>query len=344
MIHIGIIGCGKIAQTRHIPEYKENKNACITGVYDLNQDRANKITDDLGCKSYCSYEELLKDESIDGVSVCTANYAHAEIVVEALKAGKHVLCEKPMATNLEDCRKMINAAKDTGRILMIGQNQRLTAVHKKAKEFLEEERIGKVLTFRSTFGHSGPENWSIDQGKGSWFFDKKLAFMGAMADLGIHKTDLIQFLLDSKISAVSAYMGTLDKTDTEGNPIQLDDNAICIYELENGCVGTVTASWTYYGEEDNSTILYGTNGIMRIYNDPTYPLIVELRTGEKVYYQMPAMQTNENQTKSEVIDIFINGILENDGTILSGESVFHAMEAVFAAQESAKQGKRISLL
>lgn len=344
MIHIGIMGCGKIAQTRHIPEYKENPNVCIMGVYDINQDRAKNIAKDLDCREFETYEALLKDQMIDAVSICTANYSHAEITIKALSAGKHVLCEKPMATSLEDCKKMIKVASDAGRILMIGQNQRLTAAHKKAKELLKEGKIGRVLSFRSTFGHSGPENWSIDRGKKSWFFDKNQAFMGAMADLGIHKTDLIQFLLNTRISAVSAYMGTLDKTDANGKKIQLDDNAICIYELENGSVGTVTVSWTYYGEEDNSTILYGTNGIMRLYDNPVYPLTVELKNGEKIFYQMEAMQTNDNQTKSGVIDTFIDGILQKDTTALSGESVFHAMKAVFAALDSAKQGKRIEIL
>ena len=78
--------------------------------------------------------------------------------------------------------------------------------------------------------------------------------MVAMADLGVHKTDLLIFLLETKVKKVTAVLKTLDKKDAEGNLINVDDNAICIYEMENGAVGTMTASWTYYGEEDNSTI------------------------------------------------------------------------------------------
>ena len=78
---------------------------------------------------------------------------------------------------------------------MIDQNQRLAKAHIEAKKMIEEGVIGDVLTFRTTFGHGGPETWSVDPGKNTWFFDSKKAVMGAMADLGIHKTDLIQYLL-----------------------------------------------------------------------------------------------------------------------------------------------------
>lgn len=96
--------------------------------------------------------------------------------------------------------------------------------------------------------------------------------MGAMADLGIHKTDLIQYLLDTTVAETRAFVGTLDKKDAVGNFIGVDDNAICIYTMNNGIVGTMTASWSYYGEEDNSTVLYGTEGIMKIYSNPQFAI------------------------------------------------------------------------
>ena len=96
MVRVGIIGCGKIAQVRHIPEYLDNPNAKLTGLYDLNLQRAKNLAEKYGCKSYESIEEMLADPEIDAVSVCVANHVHAEITIAALKAGKHVLCEKPM--------------------------------------------------------------------------------------------------------------------------------------------------------------------------------------------------------------------------------------------------------
>ena len=139
---------------------------------------------------------------------------------------------------------------------MIDQNQRLAKAHIEAKKMIEEGVIGDVLTFRTTFGHGGPETWSVDPGKNTWFFDSKKAVMGAMADLGIHKTDLIQYLTSQTVTETTAHLMTLDKRDANNNFIGVDDNAICIYKMSGGIVGTMTASWTYYGAEDNSCLLY----------------------------------------------------------------------------------------
>ena len=96
-----------------------------------------------------------------------------------------------MATTLEDCERMVAAARKSGKYLMIDQNQRLAGAHRKARELIRAGAIGKPLTFRTAFRHGGPETWSVDPGKSTWFFDKKRAAMGAMADLGVHKADLI---------------------------------------------------------------------------------------------------------------------------------------------------------
>ena len=129
MINVGIIGCGKIAQIRHIPEYAANPHAEVCGFYDINQARAEELASKFGGRAYASYQELLADERIDAVSVCAANHVHAEISIAALKAGKHVLCEKPMAVTLEECKAMVAAAEESGKYLMIGQNQRLAKAH-----------------------------------------------------------------------------------------------------------------------------------------------------------------------------------------------------------------------
>lgn len=341
MLNIGIIGCGKIAQVRHIPEYAENKNCKLAGYYDLNTGRAEEVAKVYGGRVYSSYQELIEDNEIDAVSVCTANHYHAEITIAALNAGKHVLCEKPMATSLKECEDMVNAADKAGKILMIGHNQRLAPAHRRARKLVEEGIIGDIITFKTTFGHSGPETWSITPGPNTWFFDKNIAVMGAMADLGIHKTDLIQYLTGQKIVETTAVMATLNKRNALGELIGVDDNSICIYKMENGIIGTMTASWTYYGPEDNSTILYGTKGIMRIYDDPVYSIKVILHTGEKINYELEGIQTNENQTKSGVIDLFIESILENRETELSGKTALTAMRAVFGSIESSQTGKTV---
>lgn len=343
MVGIGIIGCGKITQVRHVPEYQENPDAKIIGITDTNKERAVELAKRIGCRSYDSADELLSDRSIDAVSVCTANFTHAELTIKALRSGKHVLCEKPMATTLEECELMVKEADKADKFLMIGQNQRLAKAHIRAKELLGQGAIGKVITFRTTFGHGGPETWSIDPGKNVWFFDKQKSVMGAMADLGIHKTDLIQYLLATHVVKTQAVLATLDKKDAQGNPIGVDDNAICIYTMQNGIIGTMTASWTFYGKEDNSTILYGTEGIMRIYDDPTYSIVIIRKNGEKTLYNIDAIQTNDHQTKSGIIDAFVEHVQQGTQPEISGKSVLSAMRAVFASIQSSQTGKAITI-
>lgn len=343
MFNIGIIGCGKIAQVRHIPEYADHPQARLAGFYDLNQERARELAEKWGGKAYSSWEEMLADPGIDAVSICVANNAHAQLSIAALQAGKHVLCEKPMATTLADCEAMVAAARESGKFLMIGQNQRLTKAHQKARELVESGTLGKILTFRTTFGHGGPETWSVDPGKNTWFFDKSKAAMGAMADLGIHKTDLIQYLLGQTVVETTAKVTTLDKRGADGQLIGVDDNAICIYRMSGGAMGTMTASWTFYGAEDNSTVLYGTKGILRIYDDPAYSLKLITAGGEKVLYELEAIQTNDNQTKSGVIDCFMDCLVNNTPPAISGQSVLTAMRAVFASLESSETGKSVTV-
>ena len=343
MINIGILGCGKIAQVRHIPEYAENPDAKLAAFFSPNRARAQEQADKYGGKVYDTAEALLADPDIDAVSICAANYAHAELSIQALNAGKHVLCEKPMATTLADCEAMVECAKKNGKFLMIGHNQRLAKAHMEAKRLIDEGLIGDIITFRTSFGHGGPETWSISPGKNVWFFDKKKAAMGVMADLGVHKTDLIQYLTGQRVVRTTARLVTLDKRGEDGELIGVDDNAVCIYEMSGGAFGTMTASWTYYGAEDNSTVLYGTKGIMRIYDDPAHSIVVKLADGTMQTYDVEQIQTNDNQTKSGVIDLWVDCLKNNRAPEISGESALYAMRAVFASIESSQTGKTVEI-
>ncbi len=266
MLRVGIIGCGKIAQVRHIPEYQANPDAEVVALFDVNTERARGLAEELGCRAYDTMEALLADADVDAVSVCTSNATHAQSEISALEAGT-----------------------------------------------------------------------------GSWFFDPKRAAMGAMADLGVHKTDLIQWLIGQTVVAATAKIATLDKRDPEGNLVGVDDNALCIYQMSGGAMGTMTASWTYYGPEDNSTVIYGTEGVMRIYDDPAHSIELDLRSGETEYYDVEAIQTNDNQTASGVIDAFVESVTTGGGVPVSGESVLPAMRAVFACIESSKTGATVQI-
>lgn len=343
MIKIGILGCGKIAQVRHIPEYAANPDCELAAFYNPTRKRAEDMAAKYGGKVYDTPEELLADPEIDAVSVCAANYAHAELAIKAMRAGKDVLCEKPMAVTPEDCEAMVRVAKETGRTLMIAHNQRFAKAHVKAKALIDAGTIGRIVTFRTTFGHGGPETWSINPGKNTWFFDKSKAAMGAMADLGVHKTDLIHYLTGERVIRTTAKVATLDKRGENGELIGVDDNAMCIYEMTGGIVGTMTASWTFYGAEDNSTVLYGTKGIMKIYDDPAHSIVVTLADGTREMYDVEQIQTNDNQTKSGVIDAWIDCLKNHTAPAVTGEDALSAMRAVFASLRSSELGAAVEI-
>ncbi|MDP4552385.1 Gfo/Idh/MocA family oxidoreductase [Alkalihalobacillus macyae] len=338
-LQVGVIGCGSIAQHRHLPEYAANKQIEIAAVCDIVKTRADEIAALYGAVSYESVEELLQNKEIDAVSVCTPNYLHAPISIAALKAGKHVLCEKPMATSREDAEQMIEAARESGKKLMIAHNQRFVPSHAKAREILASGEVGKVYSFRTAFGHPGPEAWSVD-GKDSWFFEKEKAFIGAMGDLGVHKTDLIRYVLGEEIVEVGSFVETSAKEFAT-----VDDNAVCILKSESGIIGTLAASWAYTAKEDNSTIIYAEKAILRLEDDPVNSLVVQYQTGEIVKYELGGIQSNDEggQSNSQVIDRFVDSIESDKESPVSGLEGMNSLQVVLAALESNETKKLISL-
>jgi predicted dehydrogenase len=141
----------------------------------------------------------------------------------------------------------------------------------------------------------------------------------------------------------TARLVTLDKHDASGNLISVDDNAFCIYRLSGGAMGTMTASWTHYGAEDNSTVFYGTKGIMRIYDDPEFSIKVTTREGDKILYQTDRIQTNDNQTKSGIIDAFVQSLVEDREPEISGAEVLKTMRVIFASIESSNKGCTVAI-
>lgn len=338
-LKIAVIGCGSIAKHRHLLEYDINERVEITAVCDVVQERAEEAAAKYQAKAYTDYKELLKKEDIDAVSVCLPNYLHASVSIDALDAGAHVLCEKPMATSTEEADQMIEAAKRNGKKLMIGHNQRFVTSHQKARELIASGAIGKVYSFRTAFGHGGPEAWSAD-GKDSWFFKKDEAFIGAMGDLGVHKADLIRYLLQDEFVEVGAFVETSAKENTD-----IDDNATLILKSEKGIIGTLVASWAYTAKEDNSTIIYGEKATLRLEDDPTYSLVTQYANGEIVKYELGAIQSNDEggQTTTHVIDHFIDSIQNDAAPLIDGVEGKKSLAIILGALESVKTKRIYSL-
>jgi predicted dehydrogenase len=327
-LRIGVIGCGSIAQHRHLLEYAANKDVELVAVCDIVEDRVKEIASKYQAKAYTDYKELIQSGEVDAVSVCTPNYLHAPISIEALNNGLHVLCEKPMATSREEAEAMIQAAEKSGKKLMIAHNQRFVRSHQLARQLIESGSIGKIYSFRTAFGHPGPEGWSVD-GKDSWFFQKEKAYIGAMGDLGVHKTDLLRYLLGEEIVEVGAFIETTAKDFAD-----VDDTAVCALKTERGIIGTLAASWSY--TEDNSTIIYGEKAIIRLEDHPTYSLIVQYSNGEVVNYELGKIQSNDEggQKTTHVIDHFVDSVTQNTEPLISGEEGMRSLAVILAAIKS----------
>ena len=324
MIRVGIIGCGKIAQVRHLPEYAANPHAEVVAYYDKNRARAEEMAAKYGGDVCDSYFDLLNRNDIDAVSICVENRSHAEISTAALYAGKHVLCEKPMAVTLAECESMVAAAERNGKHLMIGHNM------------LDRGVIGDVITFRAVLGNAGPEGWSVDEG--TWFFDKNKAALGALSDMGIHKVDLIQYLLGQKVIETTAKVVTLNKRDNEGQLIGVDDNALCILRMSGGALGTMAASWTIYGHECQSTCLYGTKGIMLIYSEPSSPIIVSDMEGNRTSYNLDVPHNGTG-----VIDEFVDALVHDREPEVSGREALTVMRTIFASINSSNISRTVAV-
>lgn len=344
---MGIIGCGAISVRRHLPEYAARDDVEITAVYNRTRSKAEEVQRQYG-GVICESVEELTDMDLDAVSVCTANSEHAHDSILALHAGKHVLCEKPMDIIPDNCVEMVAEADRAGRLLMIAHNQRFSAAHVKARELIIAGEIGDVLFFDTKFGHPGPEFWTGTDD--TWFFRKSAAGMGVMADLGIHKIDLIHYLTGQPITQIYAHADTMNKRYPDGSMIEVEDNAWCICRLRNGTTGTMHVSWTDYGKGYNSIVINGTEGSIHCYDDREYSLILEKKGEKDRFLSTDEMLTNADNTvgtgktgNSGVIDEFVECIRNGTPCRCTGRESLKAMRAVFAAFRSSQTGRMVEI-
>lgn len=338
IVNIGIVGCGAIGQRRHIPEVAQDPRAKLVALCDVVESRAKEQAGRYGGEAYSSFEKFLQHQPMDAVIIGTPNYLHAPMTLAAFAAGKHVLVEKPMAVSRPEAQAMLAAAQKAGRFLMVGQNQRLMRPHQKAREILAAGRLGRVLTFRTAFKHWGPEYWSVDNHPGTWFFQKKQAVLGVTGDLGIHKVDLMRYLLGEEIVSVASQVGTLIKRYADGRLIDVDDNAMLLVKTQSGVMGSIILSWTNYGEpEANYTLLYCEGGVMMLATDPEYGLIVRHANGEEERYRLGAIATNVKQVNSGVAAMFIDSILSGTEPPINGVEGYRGLNVILTAMEADAQ-------
>ena len=245
-----------------------------------------------------------------------------------------------MATTLADCERMVEAAERSGKALMIGQNQRLAAAHSKAQELIQEGAIGRLLTFHTAFSATAaPKRGRSIPARTTGSSTRPGRSWAPWRIWGIHKTDLIKYLTDRPDHHGEAKLwARWIKSYPDGSPIQVDDNAIFLLRTQGGALGIAHASWTFYGQEDNSTVLYGTKGILKLYADPDYSVILEHADGQVEKFAVGKITTNEEQqagirSSTGVIDEFVAAVTENRPSCLDVDQVIHAMRVVLKAAQ-----------
>jgi UDP-N-acetylglucosamine 3-dehydrogenase len=336
---VGVIGCGAIADRLHVPDYATCEHAEVVALCDADVKRARAVADHWAPNAavHSDHNAMLRDENLDAVSVCLPNFLHASVTIDALKAGCHVLVEKPMAASLDEAKAMVAAAKKAKKLLMVNQSQRLLPAHIKAKEVLASGLLGKILQVNGMFGHRGPEHWSPT---GKWFFNKKHARFGAMADLGVHKADIIRFMSGREVSEVSAFVGNLEKKNSS-----VDDNFCACFQFEGGGMGTFGASWTIKGMDCNYTMFHCENGSLRVYQLPDKPLVAHLLTPEcTIEFPLPKpVFKYEGSWGVDAGGSFVRACLGLEAPFCKGEDGLKSLELILAAEKAALSGRVVKL-
>lgn len=271
---IGIIGCGGIAFGKHLPAIQQVNRGDVTALCDLDLEKAAKAAKQFGTpdtKLYTDYRELLKDRTIDVCYVLTPNRSHADISCDAMLAGKHVLCEKPMAKTAADARRMVQVAKETGKKLTIGYQHR----HKKASDYardiiargdLGEIYYSKALAIR----RRGTPNWGV-------FLNEYEQGGGPLIDIGTHSLDLTLYLMNNfkPRMVVGTRYKKVENAEC-GNPwggwkpdenTELEDAAFGFIVMQNGATITLEATWalnTCEPVQEGSCELHGSKAGIRV--------------------------------------------------------------------------------
>jgi predicted dehydrogenase len=264
-VKVGIIGSGGIAQSCHIPGYLSIPDECeIVAVCDASPEIAKKAADLVGSpKTYTDYHELLSDPDIHAVSVATPNKFHKDPTIAALKAGKHVLCEKPLAMTADEAREMCRVAEDSGKILQVALQQRFSGNARFMREFIDAGHMGDIYYARAqALRRRGVPAWGV-------FIDKEKQGGGPLIDIGVHILDFTLFLMGypKPVSASAKTWNTLGTNPElynqwgsyDRSKFTVEDFAVGLIKFDNGAVVTLESSFMANLDGDPfQTQLFGT--------------------------------------------------------------------------------------
>ena len=250
ILRIGIIGCGGIANGKHMPALKKQKDVHMVAFCDIIEERAVKAAKDYGtpdAKTYTDYKELLEDKTIDVVHVCTPNKEHSFITIDALEAGKHVMCEKPMAKTYAEAKAMLDAAKRTGRKLTIGYQNRHTPQALYVKQACDEGVLGDIYYANAiALRRRAVPTWGV-------FLNEDEQGGGPLIDIGTHALDLTLWCMNNykpKMVVGTKYRKLADQTQTanawgdwDPKEFTVEDSAFGFVVMENGATIILQSSW-----------------------------------------------------------------------------------------------------
>ena len=355
ILKVGIIGCGGIANGKHMPSLQKIPNVEMVAFCDLIEERAQKAAAQYGtpdAKVYTDYKELLKDESIEVIHVLTPNREHADITVDSLYAGKHVMCEKPMAKNAADAQRMVDAAKATGKKLTIGYQHRHKAQSRYAKEFIDTDAMGEIYYANClATRRRGTPNWGV-------FLDEEAQGGGPIIDIATHSLDLTLYLMNNYEPAV--VLGKTHKKlehpeagniwgDNGVSTTPLEEAACAMIIMKNGATIMLETSWALNTVEpvcEGSCVLCGSRAGLQIKNDKLTINKVELgrqvktdvdtSAGGVAFYSGAA----ETPALTEAVS-WINCILNDTDPVVLPEQALVVSQILEAIYTSSKTGKPV---
>ena len=354
-VRIGVIGCGGIANNKHMPAYKNNANAEMVAFCDIIVERAEKAKKDFGNEKsavYENYKELLKDKSIDAVLVLTHNSEHCRITVDALNAGKHVVCEKPMAMNYAEAKKMIEARDKSGKILTIGYQGRFRTDSLYLKQLCEQDEFGEIYYAEATaIRRRAVPTWGV-------FIDEEKQGGGPLIDIGTHALDLTLFMMNNYEPAycVGKTFHKLNKQTQTGNAwgdwdterFTAEDAAFGFIVMKNGAVINLRSSWAlnYADAREAVTTICGDKAgadmpvagklrINGIKNGRQYMLEPDLSAGGVAFYEGASGGSPSDLEAA----CFVNAVLGKGELLVTAEQAACVTKILEGIYESHKTGK-----
>lgn len=333
-LKVAIVGTGGIYRLAHGPAWRQIPQARVIATCDIIKERADQARAELGTeKSFSSLDELLAHDGIDLVDICTPHPSHAELAIKAMRAGKHVICEKPMALEIEGAARMIEAAKETGRHLYIGHTRRFDRRWVQVKEQLAAGRIGEPVCMRWS-----ERSWAGFSGD-SWRWNPRNG--GVLMDLGVHIADLFAWFFECE--ATEVYAKGLSVRE-EARKRGCLDFALVQVGFAGGKQGLMELSWAHpkeYAPFYSSLEIIGTKGKLTLTDRESAPLLV-IKGGPEVPRYSPLLSTFPESFVGELAH-FIDGISRETAPRITLEDAYRAVEIIAKALESASTGQPIAL-